>query len=457
MSHLRLPLTLFLCLSFLLPAYSAPEEQSIETKLLEKIQKDTFQYFLRVRGKKTGLIRDSSRPGMPASIAATGFGLAAFAIAADHGWIDDDYARERIRQILDTALKKAEHEKGFFYHFLDPESGKRSWSSEASSIDTALFLAGALLAGEYFPGTDIQKMAGQLYERVDWRWMMNGSDLICMGWTPEGSFLPYYWDTYNELIILQALALGSPTHPVPPAAWNAWLRNEDEYSGHRVVYSYSGSLFTYQYSHAFIDFRHLDDRGINYFDNSIEATLANRDYSQSFQAQSKSYHDLSWGLSASVGPAGYQAYGGKPGQGLQDGTIAPHAAIGSIVFTPEESLRAIKYFYKELGPKIYGDFGFKGSFNLDKKYYSDEYLGIDQGIIFLMLENHLNDGAVWKKFMSLELVQKWIRVAGLKNSAPLLFEKEKNDLSEISVEIESEETLALPSGDTEPVKIAKLI
>ncbi len=381
--------------------------------ILKEIEKSTFSYFTHNSNKITGLTRDGSRSGSPSSIAATGFALAALAIGADHNWVPKEWARKTIVKTLKALLVKAEHERGFFYHFLDAQSGRRVWQSEASSIDTALLVAGALLAGQYYPGTDIERMAHDIYKRVDWQWMMNNTDLMCMGWKPETGFLPYYWDSYNEHLIIQALAIGSPTHPVGKEAWDAWQRWEDNYEGHKVIYAHSGSLFTYQYPQAFIDFRNLLDVDINYFENSKSATLANIAYSNNSRDKHRGYNENSWGLSASVGPGGYKAYGSKPGQGIHDGTIAPYAAIGSIAFTPEESIKAILYFYENYKEKLYGHFGFKGAFNLDKNWWADEYLGIDQGVSLLMLENFLNDGIIWKKFMSLEAIQKWIKVANL--------------------------------------------
>jgi hypothetical protein len=403
-------LAIFLLPSPILLANSLLESDRV---LLTKIQKDTLQYFVRLSDKKTGLTRDSSQPSSPASIAATGFSLAAFAIADSHGWLPKGYAAGYIRKTLHALLRHTEHREGFFFHFIDRQSGKRVWGSEASSIDTALLVAGALLAGQYYPGTDIERMAQQIYARVNWAWMQNESSLICMGWKPESGFLPYYWDAYNELIILQALAIGASHHPVPPEAWQEWARWEDEYAGKSIIYSSSGSLFTYQYAQAFIDFRGLDDGGVNYFENSKKATEINLAYSLAFRNQHRSYSESSWGLSASLGPGGYKAYGSKPGEGLQDGTVAPYAAIGSIVFTPNESISAIRYFYENHKDQLYGHFGFKAAFNLDKNWWADQYLGIDQGISFLMLENFLNDGAIWKKFMALESIQNWIALTGL--------------------------------------------
>lgn len=396
-----------------LPTGKAFEPTPEDREFLEKIERDTFQYFIRLSDKRTGLTRDSSRPGSPSSIATTGFALAAYAIGASRGWIPTDYAYGRIFITLKMLKTEAANKEGVFYHFLDQRTAKRIWTSEASSIDTALVIAGALLAAQYYPGTEVEKLAHELYERVNWKWMMNGSSFICMGWTPESHFLPYYWDSYSEHMLLQALAIGSPTFPVPAKAWEAWLRPHGEYNGHKVVYSSPGSLFTYQFSHAYIDFRRLDDGGIDYFENSREATLANRDFSMSFSGKFKTYSENSWGLSASVGPGGYKAYGGKPGGGIHDGTIAPYAALSSIVFTPEKSTEAARFFYESYQKDLYGNFGFKDAFNLDKDWWANEYLGIDQGITLLMLENYLHGEIVWKKFMELDAIRKWMELTGL--------------------------------------------
>ncbi|MDD5216768.1 MAG: glucoamylase family protein [Candidatus Omnitrophica bacterium] len=391
----------------------AYEPDARDVQLLSKIEQDSIQYFVRMSDKVTGLTRDSSQAGSPASIAATGFALAAVAIGQSRGWIPKEQAYAQIKKTLRTLLSKADQKKGFFYHFLDPRSGKRVWGSEVSSIDTTLLVAGALLAGQYYPGTEIEAMAKKVYARIDWQWMMNNSSLVCMGWKPESGFLPYYWNSYNEHLLLQALAIGSPTHPIPAEAWNAWTRNEDVYRDKDIVYSYTGCLFTYQYAQAYIDFRELDDRGINYFDNSVNASIANWEYSSENRDQYKSYGGNLWGLSASLGPAGYKAYGAKPGQGLHDGTIAPHSALSSINFTPERSIAAAHLFFNQYQDRLYDHFGFKDAFNLDKNWWAEEYLGIDQGITVLMLENYLNHGAVWNKFMQLLPVQFWIKRCNL--------------------------------------------
>lgn len=402
------------CLLISPPAY-AERNLVPADEFLRKIQRDGIHYFIDYSHPKTGLTLDSTQPGSPCSVAATGFSLAALAIGRDQGWISYSDAYRQILRTLKTLERRAEHKKGFFYHFLDPATGKRTWDSEASSIDTALLLAGALYAGESFRGTAAEKIAARLYRRVDWRWMLNGSDFVCMGWKPETGFLPYYWDTYSEHLILQALAIGSPTHPIPPSAWNQWSRFEETYRGKRIIYSHTGSLFTYQYAQAFIDFRDLDDRGINYFENSRKAALANREFCLEHSSRYKSYGKNSWGLTACLGPSGYKAYGSEPGLALHDGTLAPYGSVASIMFAPKTSLRALRSLYKTWGDKLYGPYGFRDGFNLDQDWWADEYLGIDQGITLLGIENHLSRG-VWKRFMTLDAIRRWVALCNLGKS-----------------------------------------
>lgn len=380
--------------------------------LLEKIQKDSAQYFFEFTDPETGLTLDSSQRGAPASIAATGFALVTFAIASSHGWISYRDSYQRILKTLETLEQRAAQKNGFFYHFLDPKTAKRVWNSEASSMDTALLIAGLLLASTYFSGTELEIRSQRLYERIDWPWMLNQAHLFNHGWKPNEGFLPYYWDQYSEHLILQLLALGSRTHAIPEESWQAWERLTETYRDKEIVYAYTGSLFTYQYSHAFVDFRNLSDKGINYFDNSKKAAQANFEFSYEHREEFKTYQNF-WGLSASLGPDGYKAYGAQPGLALHDGTIAPYASIASIVLTPQESISVIRLLYETYGTRLYGRYGFKDAFNLDRNWWAELYLGVDQGIVVIMLENFLNKEAPWKRFMKIPAVRRAIQRAGL--------------------------------------------
>lgn len=382
------------------------EAASPDDEFLDHLERDSIAYFISESNPANGLIKDSSRPGAPCSIAAVGFGLADFCIAESRGWMTRKECYDRVLKTLITFRDRVPHENGFFYHFLDMRTGSRAWNSEASSIDTALFLSGALFAGEYFKGTEVEKVARQLYERVNWIWMMNNKKILCMGWKPEEGFLWYYWDSYSEALILYALAIGSPTYPIPKESWFAWKRPVDSYGPYTLIYSYGGSLFTYQYSQAWIDFRKLDEGGVNYYTNSISASRANRQFCIDNSISYKTYGEDCWGLTACLGPDGYRDYGAKPGTAMHDGTIAPSGMAGSLAIDWEPSMKGLKNIYDTNGKFLYGKYGFKNAFNIDKGWWAEEYLGIDVGITVLMIEN-FRTGLVWKKFMNLQPIKKW--------------------------------------------------
>jgi len=407
MNEAKIVLVLTVLASLLCPP-SAHALSPGQEKFLDKLSRDSFGYFMEETNPENGLIKDSSRLGAPCSVAVVGFGLTALCIGESNGWVSREEAYDRIVRILRTFTGKVPHEHGFFYHFLDMRTGKRAWNSEVSSIDTALFLAGALFAGQYFKDTEVDRLARFLYERVDWPWMMNSREVMCMGWKPETGFLMYYWDSYSEATILYALAIGSPTHPIEEKAWFAWKRPRDLYGEYEVVYSYFGSIFTYQYSHAWIDFRNLCDRagGVNYHDNSVSATLANRQFCINNSDKHTGYGENSWGLTASLGPDGYRGYGARPGAAINDGTIAPCGMAGSLIFAEEECIKGLKHLYEKHRKFLYGKYGFKDAFNEDEGWWAEEYLGIDVGITLIMLEN-CKRGFVRKAFMGTDPIKSW--------------------------------------------------
>lgn len=398
---------------FMVTVITQPLFAEIDHTLLEKVQRDSFKYFLDYTPYQTGLTHDSSSREAPCSIAAVGFYLASIPVAMDRGWISKENAYKKVKTVLTTLKKKCQTHHGFFYHFIDAHTGKRAWGSEISSIDTALLMAGVLIAGKTFKGTSIDRLAQELYANVEWPWLLNKKLLFSHGYTPEKGLLPYYWDTYSEHLILCALAIGSPTHPVSPDSWNAWNRFEEQYNNETIVYSSNGSLFTYQFPHAFIDFRKLRDHDIDYFTNSQRATTANKAFCAENRETYRTYAQGYWGLSACIGPNGYKAYGAPPSmKSLHDGTIAPYAAISSIVFTPDESFAALKNMFTTDRYQLYGPYGFKDAFNIDKHWVAKEYLGIDQGITLLMIENYRSD-LIWNIFMNLKPIQKWIKSCNL--------------------------------------------
>lgn len=360
-----------------------------------------------------------------ASMAATGFGLSALAVADQHGWISRDQAYARALTCLRQLRYRQAQEHGWFHHFVFADTGEPAPNSEVSSIDTALLLAGALTVGRHFAGTEVDRLAQEIYARVDFPWMMTDGGAkpeertLSMGWTPQG-FIKARWNAYSEHMILYILGLGSPTYPLPADSWRAWRRPET------VITEASGPLFTHQFSQLWLDLKNWRDDGRDYFDQSVQATLAHRDAAVAARGEHPTYGPNVWGWTASDGPDGYKAYGAYPGHPEHDGTIAPAAAGGSAAFTPELSIEALKWMKAQYGDRIWGRYGFSDAFNADPRFRerfnsdgvwrSPDVVGIDQGAILLALEN-ARSGGVWAAFMSTENVRRAFVRAGLKNAA----------------------------------------
>jgi len=378
---------------------------------LEDLSSRTFRYFWEQADLQTGLVRDRARADNSlmdedhrdvASIAATGFGLTALCIAAERKWINQSEARERVRRTLRFFATRAPREHGWFYHWLDAKTGERRWQSEVSSIDTALLLGGILTARQYFRhDAEIVRLATLIYERVDFPWMLNNDSLILShGWRPETSFLKARWDTYSEHPILYLLAIGSPTHPINPRSWYAWRRDSITYRGYKYITG--GPLFIHQYSHAWIDFRRRRETHaprMNFFANSVAAIRAHRLFCITDLAKDFSGYDTNvWGITASDSIKGYVAWGGPPRDPAIDGTVVPCAAAGSLMFTPDIALPALRAMRERFGNRIYGRYGFVDAFNPTTGWTNADVIGIDLGITLLSAEN-LRTGNVWRWFM----------------------------------------------------------
>ena len=398
--------------------------------LLDSLQQTAFNYFWLEANPANGLIRDRSTLGSPCSIAATGFGLSAICIGIDHGWIPRATGQARVLTTLQTFWNAPQGStstgntgyKGLFYHFLDMNTGLRVWNSELSTIDTALLMAGVLDAKQYFDTSDpddiqIRALADSLYRRVDWDFMRASGVGIRLGWNPESGFAPFgTWVGYNEAMILYILAIGSPTHPVPASTWFTWTSGYNWETHYGYTYLNFPPLFGHQYSHCWIDFRGIQDiymrsKGITYFENSRRATLAQRAYCIANPGGHLGYGADVWGLTACDDPfVGYLAHGAPPAQN-DNGTIAPTAAGGSIAFAPDEVIPTLHYFYDNYRADLWGPYGFRDAFNLGAGWWDTDYLGIDQGPVILMIENHLNQ-SVWRRFMQDPDVQNGLAGAG---------------------------------------------
>jgi hypothetical protein len=392
---------------------------------LEDLSRRAFLYFDEQADAKTGLVLDRSKTsGEPsdeehrriASIASTGFGLTAICIAAERRWIDRAEARRRVATALRFFAERATHEHGWFYHWMDAATGERRWQSEISSIDTALLLGGVLAARGYYQGdAEIRRLAALIYERVDFGWMLAGHPtLLSHGWRPETGFIKNRWRDYSEETMLYLLAIGSPTHPITKAAWYAWRRDRVRFAGYDYVAG-AAPLFIHQFSHAWVDFRGRRDRkpsGVNYFENSVAATRAHRLFCMNLAEEFKGYTENLWGITASDSAKGYVAWGGPPRDPAIDGTVVPCAAAGSLMFTPDISLPALRAMKEKYGERIYGRYGFADAFNPNNGWVNPDVIGIDVGITLLSAEN-LRSQNVWRWFMRNAEIPRAMEMVGL--------------------------------------------
>ena len=378
-----------------------------EAALLDDVEQRTFHFFWDLTDPNTHLIPDRAPTESFSSIAAVGFGLTAYGIGAERGYVTREAAAQRTLATLQSllAMKQGPEArgvsgyKGFFYHFLDMKTAERFKDVELSTVDTSLLMAGVLFAQSYFDRDNatekaIRDTAETLYERIEWDWEVVRPHAISMGWTPEKGFHTYDWRGYNEAMIVIILALGSPTHPVEPEAWAEYHKSDKWGTFEGQQHFLFAPLFGHQYSQVWIDFRGIQDaniraHGIDYFENSRRATIAQWAYG------TRKYGENIWGLTACDGPDDYAARGATEGDIRDDGTIAPTAAISSIAFTPDLSKAAMQAMKDKYGDQLYKTYGFLDAFNPSQNWFDKDYLGIDQGPIIAMIENHRSE-LVWK-------------------------------------------------------------
>ncbi len=424
---------------------------------LDDLQRRTFDFFWKTANPRNGLVPDRYPTPSFSSIAAVGFALTSYAVGVERGYVTRAEARQRVLTTLrffrdapqgEAAAGMTGH-RGFYYHFLDMETGHRFKEVELSTIDTALLFGGVLFVSQYFDGAEpeeaeVRQIAETLLGRAEWTWAQARPPAVSMGWKPESGFLEYDWIGYDEAMILYLLALSSPTHAVGPEVWPKWSSKYDERWG-----TYYGQehlmfppLFGHQYSHIWVDFRGIADpfmrgKGIDYFENSRRATYAQRGYAIANPEGWKDYSADIWGLTACDGPGDMELpYGGKQrtfrsysARGMDaydDGTIAPTAMISSMPFAPEIVLPGLRALREKYGAGIYGEYGFLDAFNPSFTFEGKattgklvpgvgwvdvDYLGIDQGPILLMIENYRSE-LVWKVMRKSAMLRRGLARAG---------------------------------------------
>lgn len=418
------------------PTNISPQKQTAlsrtDREFLDDLERRAVQYFTEHADSRTGLVLDRTRtdgttyqPGSNnynvASIAATGFGLTALCIGAERGWIERREAGRRIRLTLRFFATEAAHNHGWFLHWMDATTGARRWNSETSSIDTALLLAGVLTARGYFrEDREIQRLATLIYERVDFQWMLGGhSSILSHGWRPETGFLRARWNAYSEHLILNLLAVGSPTHPITPRSWLAWQRERISFAGY--TYITGGPLFIHQYSHAWVDFRGREETAYphtDFFQNSVDATRAHREFCLSLKNEFPGYTGDVWGITASDSRKGYVAWGGPPRDPAIDGSVVPCAAGGSLMLAPDIALPALKAMRERFGERVYGRYGFADAFHPTDGWVNPDVIGINVGITLLSAEN-LQSENVWRWFMRNREINVAMNRVGLRTNSSI--------------------------------------
>ncbi|MBC7469270.1 MAG: hypothetical protein H7322_08090 [Ramlibacter sp.] len=415
--------------------------------MLNGLQRAAFDYFVQHGRRSNGLVADTSRPGSHASIAVIGFALSAYPVGVERGWMTRDEALLRCLAALRFFGDSDQSGKadstgchGFYFHFLHMDSGRRAWKCEVSLIDTALLLAGMLTAAAYFTAAnadeaELRALVEMLYSRVDWGWAQPDGAAVVHGWKPGSGFLNYGWEGYSEALLLYALGLGSPTHPLTDASFPAWTGTYQWENLYGIDFLYAGPLFIHQFSHAWIDFRGIRDRFMrekhcDYFENSRRATYAQQEYAIRNPKGFAGYGEHCWGITASdgPGPATRRIHGverrfydytarGIP-FGLDDGTLAPWAAVAALPFAPEIVLPQMRYV-QDTYPHVMSRYGLKCSFNPTfterstgaKYWHSQRYFGLDQGPVVLMIENYRTQ-FLWKVMKRCPYLVTGLRRAG---------------------------------------------
>lgn len=419
---------------------------SEDEAMLDSIQKKTFLFFMGEHHPEWGIVRDRTASWAPASIASTGFGISSFAIGVERGWITRDEAAQITLNMMNFFVNSlqspdtlASGYKGFYYHFLRMDTGLREWRCELSSVDTGLLMMGILFARNYYDRDNetenqIRSQGSLMLGNIEWDFMMmpdsgNYARQISMGWHPESGLHKMGWSGYNEALFLYILAAGTGLENAKES-YRSWLSSykwQTPYEG--LSHVAFPPLFGHQFSHCFIDFRgladeYMRDKGIDYFENSRRATRVQRQYAIDNPHGWVGYDSLCWGVTASDGPGDKYNFGereflGYAGRGtsgpeynyFDDGTIAPYGPLSSLPFAPEIVIPTIRSINEKMGDKIWGRYGYYDSFNLTAGWVNDDFIGIDQGPMLIMIEN-FRTGLVWNYVMNDPVIQKGLQTLG---------------------------------------------
>lgn len=398
--------------------------------ILHQELKGSFDFFfnftnLNPDSQGYGLTVDSTKDPNVASIASVGFALTAWVIAAERGYLSRQQALDLTHKTLHR-LRFHAHHRGFFAHFLHMETGQRIGQCEYSTIDTALCLNGVITAAAYFRDEAIEQLARYLLERVDWPFIIfekDGQSLFRMAYNPDkdGDYVTaepgfiHQWDMAAEQKMMYLQAAGQSEPALARKLYQGFSRDTDLHEGQKIIINPGGNLFAYQFSEAWLDTAHyLDPDGVDWFNNTRLATLANRSFCIEQSKNFKTYHANSWGISCGDSPWGYDVSGAPPAlhSPKPNGTVSIYGALASLPFLPELTLEMIEYLYRH-HPQTWGPYGFFDSYNLDVSppWYSQALYGIDKGCSMIMIENYLS-GLIWETYTHSSYIQKAMGILG---------------------------------------------
>jgi hypothetical protein len=427
-----------------------------DDQLQEVVQKQTFRFFWHDAHPVSGLALERSNTVLAehywdyineawdepnfskrkfgpdaCAIGGTGFGIMGTIVAVQRKWIGRDTAVRRLIKIADFLIN-ADCFHGIYPHFMDGRTGKTikfdRLDDAADLVETSYLLMGFLCAKEYFKSDDprevyLRKRIDQMWNAANWNWHTNGQNKLYWHWSPNNGFDMNFpiWG-WNECLITYIMAASSPHHPISKDVYNgSWVgsggfKNGNTYYGYVLpLGNYDkdkgGPLFFEQYTFQGIDPNGLKDSLSNdYFMQGKNHTLINRAYCIENPHHYKGYNEHCWGLTAGDSYKGYVAHSPENDRGV----IQPTAAISSMPYTPKESMDALRYFYYELGDKIWSKYGFVDGFSIDHNWYAKSHLAIDQGPIIVMIENY-RTGLIWKLFMNIPDIQNGLKKLGFES------------------------------------------
>lgn len=414
---------------------SAETKNMSDEELMTMVQETSFNYYWDGAETGSGLSKENTngRQNMIAT-GASGFGLMALIAGTERGFITRKEVVARFTKIVNF-LEKADKYHGAVPHFIDGKTGKTEpffgkKDNGADLVETSFLVQGLLAAHQYFnkdnaEEKNIRAKIDKFWKRIEWDWFRQKpeSKYLYWHWSPDqGWVINHRLIGWNETMATYLLAIASPTHSVPASLYYSGWASQDKiaqdyrknwgksdegamYTNGNTYYGIKldvgvnkgGPLFFTHYSFMGYDPHGLTDRYTNYFKNNQNIAKINYLYCVENPKKQKGYGKDGWGLTASDGPNGYNP--DEPVEREDTGKLTPTGAIASFPYTPAESMAVLKNFYLNYGHFLWGEYGFRDSFDLNNNWCSPIFMGLNQAPMAVMIENY-RTGLIWKLFMS---------------------------------------------------------